>query len=73
MPTRSFLKQSVTGTSYQQTLFIKKLLTLSRATEILIRHQNLHLHVQMRIESDVDRVELYRLILRFFDDVSTAS
>ena len=25
------------------------------------------------VESDVDRVELFRLTLRFFDDVSTAS
>jgi len=26
-----------------------------------------------QLESDVDRVELFRLTLRFFDDVSTAS
>jgi len=26
-----------------------------------------------KLESDVDRVELFRLTLRFFDDVSTAS
>ena len=30
-------------------------------------------HVVLRLVSDVDRAERFRLTLRFFDDVSTAS
>ena len=36
-------------------------------------HEEYLIHFPFPLESDVDRFELFRLTLRFFDDVSTAS
>ena len=48
-------------------------LTLKGAQLVNFTQQSIAVSRTMKLQSDVDRVERFRLILRYFDDVSTAS